>query len=129
MPNKVRIAVILMSLLWAAGVVYLAAAWFQAKRLGIPSTTMLAISYSLILLLLAVLIRAVALGGRLARTLYSVFAIIAVGSIVVGWLSGATSSFQLLVGAPLVVLYATILALLFHSESASWFKRQRRNAT
>ena len=129
MPTKIRIAVILMSLVWAAGAVYILAAWFQAKRLGIPSTTMLAISYSLILLLLALLVRAVALGGRLARTLYSVLAVIAVGSIVVGWLSGTTSSFQFLVGAPLVVLYATILALLFHSESAPWFDKRRRNAT
>ena len=129
MPIKVRIAVILMSLVWAAGAVHLLAAWFQAKRLGVPSTTMLAISYSLILLLLALLIRAVALGSRLARTLYSVLAVVAVGSIVVGWLSGTTSSFQFLVGAPLVVLYATILALLFHSKSAPWFDKQRRNAT
>jgi hypothetical protein len=129
MPTKVRIAVILMSLVWTVGVVYMLTTWFQAKRLGIPSTTMLAISWSLIMLLLALLIRAVALGGRLARTLYSVLAVIAVGSIVAGWFIGTTSAVQLLVGAPLVVLYATILALLFHSESAPWFNKQRRNAT
>jgi hypothetical protein len=129
MPPRVRLALGLMWLIWAAGAIYLLATWLEASRSALPSASMLGISYATILVALVFLIRAVGLGRKWARLTYSGLAVIAVGSIVRAWFRGGLTQTQLLIGAGLIIAYSTILVFLFHSNSGHWFNKPRGNAT
>lgn len=128
MPTKVRLASGLMWLIWAAGAMYLLGAWLAASRSGLPGATTLGIIYAIVLVALAVLIRAVTLGRNWARLTYSGLAVIAVGSIVRAWFHGGLTPTQLLIAAGLVIAYSTVLVFLFHSSSAPWFNKSGGNA-
>lgn len=127
MPTTVHVATILMWLLWVFGAVYVASGWLAAMRAGSPSLAALTFIYVIVLVLLALLIRAVMKGHNWARITYTVFASIAIVSIVATWIAEPSS--MDLVGVALVGAYAAILALVFHSTSKPWFSRQHRNAT
>jgi hypothetical protein len=129
MPREVRLALGLMWLIWAAGAVYLLGAWLEAARSALPNATMLGIIYSVVMVALVLLIRAVSLGRNWARLTYSALAVIAIGSIAWAWFRGGLTPTQLLIGAGLVIAYSTVLFFLFHSSSGLWFNRSGRNAT
>lgn len=118
-----------MWLIWAAGAIHLLAACLEASRSALPSVTMLGITYVAISVALVFLIRAVSLGRNWARLAYSALAVLAVGSIVWAWSRGGLNPTQLLIGAGLIIAYATILVFLFHSSSGHWFNKPGRNAT
>ena len=127
MPTKVRIATVLMWLIWVAGTVYSLGAWMLAKRTGYPAHALLVSIYVIVLTLLALLIRAVMAGRNWARITYAVLAVFAITSIVLSWISA--NPVMKAVGGTLVIAYSVILTLLFHSASRSWFSRPARNAT
>jgi hypothetical protein len=85
--------------------------------------------YAVVLVALALLIRAVTLGRNWARLAYAALAVIAVGSIIRAWSQGGLGPLHVLIAGGLIIAYATIVVFLFHSSSASWFDRSRRNAT
>lgn len=87
-----------MWLMWAVGATYALSAWLVVIRLDLPNTTALGIIYALVLVVYALLIRAVTLGRNWTRFTYSGLAIIAVGSIVWTWLLGGLTSTQRLIG-------------------------------
>jgi hypothetical protein len=118
-----------MWLIWAAGAVYLLGAWLEAARSGLPNATMLGIIYSVVMVALVLLIRAVSLGRNWARLTYSGLVVIAIGSIAWAWFRGGLTPTQLLIGAGLVIAYSTVLFFLFHSSSGLCFNRSGRNAT
>jgi hypothetical protein len=119
-----------MTLLWAGGAFYLGYAWSVAWRAAMPGTTVLAVSYLMVIALLGLLIRAVAKGRNWARVTYAIFAVLGIVSIALTWLQAEALPLittLLLVAVPLA--YITILALLFHPLSAPWFDRARGDAT
>lgn len=113
--------------LWVAGAAYVTSSWLAATRSGAQPPLALAFVYVAVLTLLALLIRAVMLGRNWARVTYTVFASIAIVSILVTWIVDPASLD--VVGIVLVAAYAAILVLLFHSASKGWFSRRPRNAT
>jgi len=129
MPKKVRLAAVLMWLVWASGAIYLLGAWLAAMRTGLSNATVLASSYAVVLIALAILIRAVTLGRNWARLVYAGLAMIAVGSIIRAWSQGGLGPGHVLIAAGLIIAYAVILVSLFHSSSAPWFDKSRRNVT
>src|SRR5689334_8572991 len=129
MPPRVRLALGFMWLTWAAGAIYLLAAWLEASRSALPSATMLGMIYVVISVALVFLIRAVSLGRNWARLVYSGLAVIAVGSILWAWFRGGLNPTQLLIGAGLIIAYSAILVFLFHSNSGRWFNKPGGNAT
>jgi hypothetical protein len=128
MPPKVRLALGLMWIIWAAGAIHLLAGWLEASRSALPSATMPGIIYVAILVALVFLIRAVGLGRNWAGLTYSGLAAIAVGSIVLAWFRGALNPTQLLMEGGLIIAYSTILVFLFHSSSGRWFNKRDGNA-
>ena len=127
MPTKVRIATVLMWLIWVAGTVYSLGAWMMARRTGYPALVLLASIYVIVVALLALLIRAVMAGRNWARITYAVLAVIAITAIIFSWIS--SNPVMKVVGGTLVIAYSIILTLLFHSASRSWFSKPARNAT
>jgi hypothetical protein len=121
---KVRIATVLMWLIWVAGTVYFLGAWAVAKRTGYPALALLASIHVIVLTLLALLIRAVMSGRNWARIMYAALAVFAIASIVLSWISA--NPVMKVVGGTLVIAYSIILTLLFHSASQSWFSRSAR---
>jgi hypothetical protein len=86
------------------------------------------ILYITILLLLALLIRAITRGRNWARITYAVFAIFAIVVLVRGSISSITSGAgtKLLFGASLIA-YGAVLVLLYQSSANKWFNKA--NAT
>jgi hypothetical protein len=125
-PTEVRFATALMWLIWAGGAFYALGAWLEVSRKGVPNATVLAITYAIVLVALAILIRAVTLGRNWARLTYSGLAVLAVAAIVRTWFAASMSRTQLLISAAVVIAYATVLFLLFLSGSAPWFKKSAR---
>jgi hypothetical protein len=123
MPPKVRLALGLMWIIWAAGTIHLLGRWLEASRSALPGATMLGIIYAVISVALVFLIRAVGLGRNWARLTYSGQAAIAVGAIVLAWFRGGSTPTQLLIGGGLIIAYSTILVFLFHSSSGRWFNK------
>jgi hypothetical protein len=127
MPTTVHIATLLMWIFWVFGALYFLTGWVAAMRAGYPSLAALTSIYVIVLMLLAGLILAVMKGHNWARITYAVFASIAIGSILLDWIT-ATSKLEPTGGA-IVLGYSVVLALLFHSTSRPWFSRTSRNAT
>jgi hypothetical protein len=86
----------------------------------------LGITFAVVGAALALLIRAVMSGRNWARIIYALLALFAIASIAFGWL-GASPAMKV-VGGALVIAYATILTLLFHSTSKPWFSKVARKA-
>lgn len=129
MPTRVRLALGLMWLMWAVGAIYLLGAWLVVTRSGLPNTAALGIIYVVVLVLYAILIRAVAMGRNWARVTYSALAVMGIGLIVWEWFLGGLNSRQVLIKAGLVIVYSTVLVCIFHSSSGPWFNKSRGNVT
>ena len=84
-PSKVVLASRLMWLLWAAGALYLIIALVSAIRMSLPGTSVLASMYALVIVLLALLIRAVTRGRNWARMTYAAIAGLGIVLIALGW--------------------------------------------
>jgi hypothetical protein len=129
MPTRVRLALGLMWLVWAVSAIYFLGAWLVVIRSDLPNTTALGIIYVVVLVLYAILIRAVTRGRNWARITYSGLAGIGIGLIAWEWFLGGLNSRQVLIKAGLVIVYSTVLVCLFHSSSGPWFNRSDGNVT
>ncbi len=130
MPTKVLLAIRLMAVLWATGSLYLCFAWVTAWRSGIPGTTVLAVSYSIVIVLLGLLIRAVSKGRNWARITYTVIAVLGIVSISLSWFRAEALSVPamiLLLAVP--ATYVVVVGLLFHPTVRPWFNRTPSDAT
>ena len=128
MPTAIRTVAVLMWLLWLSGVVCGVLIWLPAYRMGMTEQVVPGIAYITLLLLFALLIRAVTRGRNWARITYAIFAIFAIVVLVRGAISSTTSGTvtQLLFGVSLIA-YGAILILLFRPSANKWFSRA--NAT
>jgi hypothetical protein len=128
MPVTVRTAAILMWLLWVSGVVCGVLIWLPAYRMGRTEQVLPGLLYIAILLLFALLIRAITRGRNWARITYAAFAIFAIVVLVRGSISsvGSGTGTQLMFGASLIA-YGAVLILLYQSSANKWFKQA--NAT
>jgi hypothetical protein len=76
-----------------------------------------------IIVLLALLIRAVSNGRNWARVLYGAFAVIAILAVAASFFSGSgLTLLTVLLRVILIALYVFVLYLLFHPTSNQWFR-------
>ena len=123
-PSKVVLASRLMWLLWAAGALYLIIALVSAIRMSLPGTSVLASMYALVIVLLALLIRAVTRGRNWARMTYAAIAGLGIVLIALGWVRNpAADPIRAAVSVFVVFSYVVVLRLLFHPSVSSWFRR------
>jgi hypothetical protein len=131
-PSQVVIAIqVMWAMLAIAGVVTLIPAAVVTLVHGGTSVFALvpSIVTVVIIVLLALLIRAVSSGRNWARVLYGAFAFIAILAVAASFFSGSgLTLLAVLFRVGLIAIYVFVLYLLFHPTSNQWFRSPNATA-
>ena len=123
-PSQVVRASQLMWVLWGLGSAYLTMALLALIVRADPVAVPLGVAYLIVIVAIAILVRAVAAGKSWARIVYATFACISILSSVVQLaVSSGSPILQSVISFVLIGVYIWILCLLFHPRAKPWFKR------